>query len=165
MEELWQEYLSGLDEDFFDGMQAERSRRPTARVDDAINIASEALYEKKDPVGGTPAILSALNVALSFRKENDMIAAALRDVIGQDGWTPGRLRERGFSERIVDTLILLHREKGESDDDHLRRIARSADRPAFRIKERELEMRWEQSRGQDRMHLDYALMLLRGSVL
>lgn len=118
---------------YFDGVQAERSRKPAANVDDAIEIASGVFCDEVDPLDGKPAILSALRVALQGYDNSQVICGALRDVIGRAGWTPGRLRDRGFPEEIVDTLVALRWEEGETPEQHFKRIYDLRDRAAMMI--------------------------------
>ena len=63
----------------------------------------------------------------------------MRDIIGRCGWTPGRLRDWGFSERMVSRLLLLKSEKGKNSIDRLLEIGHSGDRLAFHIAADDLE--------------------------
>lgn len=136
---LFNLFLDSVGENYFDGQHAERSRKPAANVDDAIEIAAEAYCDEVSPLDGRPAILWALRPALQFKKNESVISAALRDIIGRCGWTPGKLRDWGFHESIVDRLVLLKRKEGETLEDRLLQIGHSGDRLAFKIAADELE--------------------------
>ena len=136
---LWEVFLQEeFKEEFFDGVHAERSRKPAANVDDAIQIASDVFCDEVDPLDGKPAILSTLRIAVRGNDENQSICGALRDVIGRAGWTPGRLRDCGFSEQVVDRLVTLRWEDGETPDQHFKRVYDEGDRIAWLI------MLWDQ---------------------
>lgn len=122
---LFDHFLGRNVESLLDGQLAECSHKPAANVDDAIEIAAEAYCDEMDPLDGRPAIISILRPALKFKKDESIICAALRDIIGRCGWTPGKLREWGFSEAIVDILVLLRRKEGEKSEDYLLRTAQS----------------------------------------
>ena len=146
---LMDAFLEGRKEDFFDGIHAELSRKPAANVDDAIGLAADAYCDELDPVDGRPAIISILRVATQGKDDEEVICGALRDILGKAGWTPGRLREWGFSEKVVDRLILLKRKDGESLRDHLHRIGQSGDRIAFRIVAEEMKDRLDRCRPEE----------------
>ena len=137
---LWKVFLQEeFNEEFFDGVQAERSRKPAANVDDAIQIASEVFCDEVNPLDGKPAILSTLQVALKGGDETEVICGALRDILGKAGWTPGALRAWGFTEEVVDTLVALRWEEGESPDRRYSRILGERNPLALQI------MLWDQT--------------------
>jgi hypothetical protein len=143
-------FLGSVGDSYFDGIIAERSHKPAANVDDAIEIAAEAYCDEVDPLDGRSAILSCLRVALGYKKDESVICAALRDIIGRCGWTPGKLRDWGFSEGIVDRLVLLKRKEGESSEDYLMRIAKSNDSIAFMVAADDMRDKIDRSgRGKD----------------
>lgn len=130
----WEHILSDYHQmGLFDDVRASLSQRPGANLDDAVEIVSEAYCDETDPIDGRPAVLSILRVAVFFKEDEQVICTLLRDIPGRCGWTPGRLRERGFSEDIIDRLLLLQHKSGESHVDYLRRIGRSKDHLAFAI--------------------------------
>lgn len=80
-----------------------------ATLDKAIRIASVA-FEGVFDKGGKPYILHCLWVMDRVRHlgVKYMIVAVLHDLLEDcEDWTPNRLREEGFAEDIVETLILL----------------------------------------------------------
>lgn len=136
---LFNLFLESAGDNYFDGFHAERSRKPAANVDDAIGIAAEVYCDEVNPLDGRPAILWALRPALQFKKNESVICAVLRDIIGRCAWAPGKLRDWGFKESIVDRLVLLKRKEGEALEDRLLQIGHSGDRLAFKIAADELE--------------------------
>ncbi|MBP3257710.1 MAG: hypothetical protein J6M23_06940 [Bacteroidales bacterium] len=102
---LWDEYVTRFtEEDFEEGITVERSGRPEAGIEDAILIAAEALYDIKSHKDGRPAILSALERGLGYNTDKERICSILNDVMKLTDWNPGRLREKGFSEIVVDSI-------------------------------------------------------------
>lgn len=106
----------------------------------AINIASEVHLNQYDK-GGNPYILHPLHLMnqLLFDKELAIIAV-LHDVIeDSDGeWTIEKLKQEGFSDRVLDALSLLTH---DTEDDYLTvyipNIATNYD--AIRVKRKDLE--------------------------
>ena len=142
---LFELFLEGAGESLFDGFQAECSHKPAANVDDAIGIAAEAYCDELDPLDGRSAIIAILRPALQFKKDEPVICSALRDIVGRCGWTPGKLRDWGFSESIVDRLVLLKRKEGENSEDYLLRISQSRDSVAFMVAADDLRDKTERS--------------------
>ena len=54
---------------------------------------------------GKPAILHSLAAGLAGRTDEERICGFLHDVMVDTGWTAGDIREKGFPERIVNTLV------------------------------------------------------------
>lgn len=102
---MWGRFLEGYDNSDYDGILADRNRRPSAGVDDAVSLVSEVLYDKKDSAGD-PLILRALRSGLSGETVEDKIRGFLHDVISTPDWDAGALRDRGFSEDVIDGLLL-----------------------------------------------------------
>lgn len=136
---LMDAFLERQKEDFFDGIHAELSRKPAANVDDAIGLAADAYCDEVDPVDGRPAIISILRVATQGKDDEEVICGALRDIVGKAGWTPGRLREWGFSEKVVDRLIILKQKEGEDLRDHLLKVCQCGDKLSLSITEADLK--------------------------
>ena len=101
---LWGGYESRFRPRDLDGELADRLGRPEAGIDEAIALASEALFDRKDK-DGKPAILHSLAAGLAGRTDEERICGFLHDVMVDTGWTAGDIREKGFPERIVNTLV------------------------------------------------------------
>lgn len=104
LDSIFENYLSTLDGNIFDQVRADRNLIPEAGIDDAVSIVSEALYSTKDS-NGKPAILKALTDGLAGRSDEEKIVGFLRPVLKDPDYSAGGLRQRGFSERIVDLLL------------------------------------------------------------
>lgn len=102
---MWDRFLEEHDNGDYDGILADRNRRPEAGIDDAVALASEVLYDRED-INGEPLILKSLRSGLSGSTTEDKIRGFLHDVICSPEWGAGHLRERGFSETIIDGLVL-----------------------------------------------------------
>lgn len=104
LDELWNDYESRFQVRDFDGVLADRSGRPEAGIDEAIALASEALFDRKDK-DGKPAILNALASGLAGTTERDKICGFLSPIIQETAWTAGEIRDKGFPEEIIDSLV------------------------------------------------------------
>ena len=74
-----------------------------------IEELTQALSKDLD---GRPVILHSLSVGMARTNDEEMICGFLHDVLEDSEFSAGELREDGFSEHIVDTLILLCHDKG-----------------------------------------------------
>ena len=148
---MWEDYLKEAG-DIFDGVKADRNLRPEADIDDAVEVASSAHYDRKDP-DGRPVILHPLAVGMAGKTGEEMICGFLHDVLEDSEWTAGELRERGFSEKVVDTLLLLTHEEGTPYMDHVRRICESGNATAVAVKLSDLrhDLERERTTGRDRL--------------
>ena len=52
---MWESYISRFDEEDFDNGMVERTERPVAGIDEAVAIASEALFDRKEKDGKSGA--------------------------------------------------------------------------------------------------------------
>ncbi len=104
LDELWIDYESDFRARDFDGVLADRSGRPEAGIDEAIALASEALFDRKDK-DGAPLVLQAVSSGLAGTTEKDKICGFLFPVTRHTTWTPGEIRDKGFSEEIIDSLV------------------------------------------------------------
>ena len=66
--------------------------------------------------------------------DEEMICGFLHDVLEDSDYTAGYLRDRGFSEKIVDTLMLLCHDKSIPYLDYVRNIVDSGNRTALAVK-------------------------------
>lgn len=73
-------------------------------VDDALQIATSVYYGRTDG-NGRPVITDILSEALKEPDEDGISRVLLKDIIGMGGYSAGELRERGFSEVFVDSLL------------------------------------------------------------
>lgn len=133
LDTIWEEYIGSLDDKMWDTESASRNLIPEAGIDDALKIASEAHYDAKD-LDGRPVILHPLSVGLSGSNEEEMVCGFLHDVLEDSDYSAGDLREHGFSEHIVDTLMLLCHDKSFPYLDYVRNIVESGNRTALAVK-------------------------------
>ena len=101
---LWGNYESRFRAWALDGRRADRSSRPKAGIDEAVALAAEALFDKKDQ-DGTPLIIRSVSAGLAGQTEEEKVTGFLSPVLTNTGWTAGDLREKGFSEMIIDSLV------------------------------------------------------------
>jgi (p)ppGpp synthase/HD superfamily hydrolase len=81
----------------------------------AVAIAAEA-HDGQQDKHGAPYILHPIRVMLKMDSEEAMIAAVLHDVVEDSDWTLERLREEGFSERVLSAVDHLTKRESEEDD-------------------------------------------------
>ena len=107
-----------------------------ATLEDAISIAAEAHRGQRDKAGA-PYLLHPLRLMLRMDSEAAMAAAVLHDVVEDSGCTLERLRERGFSEEVVEAVACLTHRDGESYEEFVERL--KANPLARRVKIADLE--------------------------
>ena len=101
---MWEQFIKGYDNCDFDGILADRNRRPPAGIDDAVGLAADVLYDREDR-NGEPLILKSLRSGLNGSTIEEKIRGFLLEVIADREWSAGALRERGFSEAVVEGLL------------------------------------------------------------
>lgn len=103
----------------------------------AIAIAVEGHAGVTDK-GGAPYILHPLRVMLSLSSPEERIVAVLHDVCEDcPGWTLGRLRAEGFSDRVITALDSVTKRSGEDYEPFIKRAA--ADPIGRRVKLADLQ--------------------------
>lgn len=87
----------------------------------AIDIAARAHEGQSSKTGG-PFIDHVRRVAELVTGEDETLVAWLHDVVEKGpGWTFDRLREEGFSQRVVDAVDAMSKRDGEDYFDFVRR--------------------------------------------
>lgn len=132
----------------------------TLHLDQAIQIATEAHDGQTDKTGA-PFFDHCRRVASSVSGEEEKIVAYLHDVLEKSsGWTQDRLKEEGFSPRVIAAVDALTRRLGEEDEAFVRRGASNA--LARPVKHADLEDNLAQAEqiGADTTKYDEGLALL-----
>lgn len=93
----------------------------SSMLEKAIHLAGAAHAGQVDKAG-KPYILHPLRLMLRFSSEEEMIVAALHDVVEDGGVTFEQLRTHGFAQAIVAAVDCLTRRDGESYEDFIARI-------------------------------------------
>lgn len=91
-----------------------------ATLEDAVSIAAQAHRGQKDKAGD-PYLLHPLRMMLRMKSEGEMIAAVLHDVVEDSDWTLERLRDKGFSEDVLQAVDCLTHRNGESYEEFITR--------------------------------------------
>jgi hypothetical protein len=91
-------------------------------LEDTIALAARAHAGQKNR-GGEPYILHVLRVALAVEGEEARLVALLHDLLEDTGVTEGELRAQGYSEAVVDAVLLLTRDPAEPYLDYVERCA------------------------------------------
>ncbi len=96
----------------------------TATIEDAIQIAAEAHKGQTDKAGA-PYILHPLRMMMRLKSEAEMMTAILHDVVeDSDDWTIERLRERGFSDEVLEAVECVTNHEGESYEAFIERAGK-----------------------------------------
>lgn len=106
-------------------------------LDHAINIALKAHEGQPDKIG-RPFFEHCQRVALLVSGDEARTVAYLHDVIEKGrGWTLDRLKEEGFSRKVLSAVDALTRRPDEAYDDFVRRaLSNPLSRP---VKKADLE--------------------------
>lgn len=105
-----------------------------SKLGHAIAIAATSHKDLRDK-GGNAYILHPIRIMMRLRTSDEdlMIMAIMHDVIEDDPeWTLERLKEEGFSQRVIDGLRVLTHLKEDSYEDYIRKVGTNAD--AIRVK-------------------------------
>ncbi len=87
----------------------------------AMQICFEAHKDQLDK-SGIPYVFHPIHLAEQMQDENTTVAALLHDVMEDTPYTLEDLREEGFSEEVLEALVLLTHQKSEDYLDYVRRI-------------------------------------------
>lgn len=86
----------------------------------AIQLAAAAHQGQTDKAG-QPYILHPLRVMLALEREEDRIVAVLHDVVEDTEISASDLRNKGFSETVIEAVLALTRGHGETYDSFIAR--------------------------------------------
>ena len=90
--------------------------------DKALQIATEAHKGQKDKAG-CDYIMHPIRVAERCKDPRAKIVALLHDTIEDTEVTPDYLRKQGFSEEIIDGVLSVTKQEGETYEAFVRRAA------------------------------------------
>lgn len=129
---IWNQYISGFSETDFDAVMAARNMCPPGEADDAIELISSTYFDKKD-MNKKAAVLHYLAVGMAGKTDEEMICGFLHGILKDSETDCGDLRRTGFSEDIVDTIMLLTPKKDCSFSSFINTIAESGNRTAVHV--------------------------------
>ena len=89
-------------------------------LEKAISLAAEAHNGQKDK-NDAPYILHPLRVMARVQSDTEKIAAVLHDTIEDTDYTIEKLREKGYSEQVLEAIDCLTKRDGEDYDKYLNR--------------------------------------------
>ena len=107
-----------------------------ATIEIALQIAAKAHEGQKDK-SGLPYILHPLRVMMRVEGEEAQIVAVLHDVIEDTSVSAADLRQAGFSEQVVATVLCVTHRKDEPYADYVVRC--KSNEVARRVKVADLE--------------------------
>ncbi len=91
-----------------------------ATLENAVAIAAQAHRGQKDKADD-PYLLHPLRMMLRMNSEAEMIAAVLHDVVEDCDWTLEQLRDKGFSEEVLQAVDCLTHRNGEAYEEFIKR--------------------------------------------
>jgi (p)ppGpp synthase/HD superfamily hydrolase len=91
-------------------------------ITNAILLATQLHQGQKDKAG-EEYIFHPLRVMLKMNTEEERIAAVLHDVVEDTSTTLETLREYGFSEKVIEAVHLLTKDRVKPYPDYLKDIA------------------------------------------
>ena len=100
----------------------EKSKMGT--LENAIKIAAQAHQGQKDKAGA-PYILHPLRMMMRLKTEAEMITAILHDVVEDTEWTTEKLREKGFSEEVLEAVECVTNREGENYEQFIERAGKN----------------------------------------
>ena len=89
-------------------------------LEKALRLATRAHKGQIDKAG-KPYIFHLIRVSERCSTEEESIVALLHDIIEDTPVTPANLLNEGFSQRIVDAVVSVTRNKGETYTDFIHR--------------------------------------------
>ncbi|WP_438799333.1 HD domain-containing protein [Brevibacillus laterosporus] len=122
-------------------------------MEKAIIIAIKAHAGQVDK-GGNPYILHPLRVMLKMSTEEEMVAAVLHDVIEDTKVNAHDLIRAGFTESVIDAVIALTRQDGETYMDFIKRA--KCNPIAREVKTGDIEDNCDLTRISNPTHQDYS---------
>jgi (p)ppGpp synthase/HD superfamily hydrolase len=109
-----------------------KNKNETATIEDAVAITAEAHKGVKDKAGAA-YILHPLRLMMRLKTEAEMITAVLHDVVEdtrnnpeENKWTIEKLREKGFSEEVLEAIECVTNRKGESYEKFIERAGKNS---------------------------------------
>lgn len=99
-------------------------------------LAQKLCYEKHQgqfDKSGVPYVFHPIHLAEQMEDEDTTIVALLHDIIEDTDCTAELLYEMGFSERVVEAIMLMTHKKGVDYMDYVREIAKNPIARAVKI--------------------------------
>lgn len=123
-------------------------------INKALSIAQKAHSEQLDK-GGHPYIFHPIRVALNCQTEKEKIVALLHDVIEDTEINIEQLRNEGFDNEVLESLVCLTKKEGEDYMDFVKRVATNP--IATKVKLQDLADNMDTSRLNGKKHWKYEL--------
>jgi len=93
-------------------------------LEQAIYIALQAHKGKADK-GGCPYILHPLRLMLAMETTEEKIVAVLHDVIEDSSFTIQKLKQEGFSKKVLDAVSLLTKTENQNYENYISAIKKN----------------------------------------
>ena len=103
-------------------------------------VFAEECHRGQVDRNGVKYILHPLQVMRRIKSETEKIVGVLHDVVEDTGITLQDLREKGYSEEIVDAIDCLTKREGENYEDFIERCKQNP--IALKVKIADLKTTW-----------------------
>lgn len=121
----------------------------------AIVIANEVFKEKIDK-GGNPYIYHLYDVSNSLDTEIEKTVGLLHDILEDTDISVNDLRSIGFTDEVIDALVLVTHNDTETYAEFIDRIINSNNLTALKVKLRDMENNMDLSRIKNPTKEDYS---------
>ena len=88
----------------------------------AVEIAISAHDGQFDKFNGRPYLEHPFRVMNAGHTLKEKIVGVLHDVVEDTYWTPNKLKDKGFSQEIVEAVDAISKRDKEAYDDYMRRV-------------------------------------------
>lgn len=112
-------------------------------LEQAIYIALHAHKGKTDKAG-SPYILHPLRVMLAMETTEEKIVAVLHDVVEDSSFTIQKLKQEGFSKKVLDAVSLLTKTQNQDYESYISAIRKNS--LATKVKLADLKDNMDKSR-------------------
>ena len=120
-------------EKYFQEEEIERIKKIDNVVFKSLELVTRLFSDKLDK-GGIPYSVHLLTVYSNVTFEFDKACALLHDTIEDTDITKEDLKLLGFSDEIIDVILILTKNKGDDYQNYIERIINSGNVHALRVK-------------------------------
>lgn len=104
LDSLWEDYMKRFSPEDDNCETLSLNHTPVAGIDDAVYFAVDKLFGLCDEKN-EPQILHCLREGLAGSTQDEMVTGFLKDVIRFTDYNIGEMKEAGFSDKVLDSLL------------------------------------------------------------
>lgn len=140
--------------EYFDEEKYEELKNSDNLIYKALEISTN-LFKHDIDKGGFPYILHLIYVYRHVNTEEEKVVALLHDVIEDKKVTKEDLLEIGFSQKIVDDIVILTRIKPTDYDKYIDNVIKNGSKEALHVKLADLKNNMDMTRIKNPTVKDY----------